>query len=290
MTIAFGTIGTKSTSIATATVDVPHPASPAAGDLLLAGRSMWLNTATPTDEAGWTAVGSLSGGTGTLDDSHTSVIRGDYKQAVGGESGNVTFDQGGTVGGVIGVMARYTKAANKSWFVGTTYATLGALEAAYVGRNMGQIETHIDGLWRFSKGYASGTANTHAANRSVTTENIHLQTGDMLIALAAVDTDAALTITANTFTATGITFGTVNRRTSGAGSTTGNDGNIELFDALVTAGTADVPVTFAFTTVTTQCGPVVIVRLREVDPLASLVSWPPPTPQRRVMTTLLVGA
>ena len=43
--------------------------------------------------------------------------------------------------------------------------------------------------------------------------------------------------------ATGITFGTITRRTSGAGVTTGNDGNVELFDAEVTAGTATVAVT-----------------------------------------------
>jgi hypothetical protein len=113
---------------------------------------------------------------------------------------------------------------------------------------------------------------------------MHLQPGDMLIAIAAIDTDAALTISANTFTASGITFGTVNRRTSGAGSTTGNDGNIELWDALVTAGTADVPITFAFTTATTQCGAVAILRLREISPVAS---FPQSHPGRRVMTTLL---
>jgi hypothetical protein len=291
MTIAFGTIGAKAI-IGTTTVDVPYPSSPAVNDMFVSGRVAWLNGATFTDEAGWTSGissgNSYNGGTGSIDDSHTSVVRPDYKIAAGAETGNVTFDQGGTVTGVTGIMARYTKDPLKEWFVQSPHATMGALETYYGNRTLGQLQGFLNGrgnLWYTSKGLGAGATTTHAANRSITTAAMHLQPGDMLIAIAAIDTDVALTISANTFTASGITFGTVSRRTSGVGSSTGNDGNIELWDALVTAGTADVPITFAFTTATTQCGAVAILRLREINPVAS---YNQSHPGRRVMTTLLV--
>ena len=81
---------------------------------------------------------------------------------------------------------------------------------------------------------ASGDDATHAANRSATaTSNLDFQSGDWLIALVAVDTDAAITYTAPALTASGITFGTTTQRTPAAtaGSGVGLDGHIEIFDA-----------------------------------------------------------
>ena len=231
MAVAFGAIGAKSAG-GTTTVDIPHPASVGAGNLLVAGRNLWnAPSGAFSAETGWTAGGELAGGTGTAADTHTCEIRADYREAAGGETGNVTFDQTGPPGGVIGVMARYTKGSG-SWNIAT----------------------------------AVGDDATHAADRSATSStNLSLAPGDVLVAIAAVDTDAALTITSPTFTASGITFGTVNRRTSGAGVTTGNDGNLELFDVAVSTGTATVAVTLSFTTATTQCGPVSFIRLRETS-------------------------
>ena len=230
MAVAFGAIGAKSAG-GTTTIDVPHPASVGAGDLLIAGRVLYqVAGISAADEAGWTAGAELRGGTGTSADAHATMAATDYKEAAGGETGNVTFDQTGTVAGCLGIMARYTKGS---------------------------------GTWDVTS--ASGDDATHAADRSVTTStNMDLAPGDVLVAVVAVDTDAALTITSPTFTASGITFGTVNRRTSGAGVITGNDGNVELFDVDVSSGTATAAVTFAFTTVTTQCGPASFLRLREV--------------------------
>jgi hypothetical protein len=234
MTIAFGTIGAKSAG-GTTTVSIAMPASDAAGDMLVAGRSLWPSTATCTNEAGWTAGGDLGGGTGAAADAHTTKARIDYKIATGSDTDPTVFDQAGTPNGCVGICARYTKTA-AAWGAAAT---------------------------------ATGDDATHGSGRSATASTaISFQPGDMLVAVAAVDTDANAGITAPAFTASGITFGTTTARNGGAGVTTGNDGNVILFDALVTAGTGTVAPTLAFTLVTTQCGPVSFLRLREAPQVA----------------------
>ncbi|WP_163168063.1 hypothetical protein [Arthrobacter sp. Alg241-R88] len=229
MAIAFGAIGAK-TIAGTTTCAIAYPASVGAGDLLIAGRDVYhASSIVGVDEAGWTAAGSLRAGDApNAADDHSSLVKADYLVAAGGETGTVTFDQSGTISGVVGVMARYTKSAGATWDV--------AFEVA--------------------------GDTSHAADRSVTLSSAHtVEVGDWLVALVPVDTDVALTITAPTFTGTA-TFGTVNRRTSGAGATTGLDGNLEWFDVEVTGdGTC---AGFTMTTATLQCGPVDILRLREI--------------------------
>ena len=238
MTIAFGTIGAKSAG-GTATVSVAMPASGAAGDMYVAGRAAWRTTAEcdPANEASWTAGGELQGGTGTAADAHTSIARIDYRSDAIPTNPTV-FDQTGTpgtTGGCVGICARYTKTA-AAWAAAAT---------------------------------ATGDDATHGSGRSATASTaISFQPGDMLVAVAAVDTDANAGITAPAFTASGITFGTTTARNGGAGVTTGNDGNVILFDALVTAGTGTAAPTLAFTLVTVQCGPVSFLRLREAPQVA----------------------
>jgi hypothetical protein len=238
VTVSFGAIGTKIGGASTSTVDIPYPATPASGDMAIAGRTAWSSTVTMTDEAGWTNTADLGGGTNASVDDHTTRVRIDRQVLTGSESGSVTFDQGGAVGGAMGIMARYASdVAGHTWDVAA----------------------------------GTGTDDTHGADRSITTSgSIALAPGDMVVAVVAVDTDSSSTITSPTFTASGITFGTVTRRSPvSAGSTSGQDGNIEVFDALVTAGTGTNAVTFAYTTATSQCGPVAVVRLREVAPALS---------------------
>lgn len=231
MAITFGSIGAKAEG--QATIAIPYPASVGAGDLLLAGRCLWRpSTITATDEPGWTPIGDLFGGTGTATDDHTTRIRGDYLIASGGETGTVTFDtsvsDGSTTDGGIGVMARYAKGS---------------------------------GTWDAAS--QTGDDATHDNTRSVTLGTAHtVEAGDWLVALVAVDRDPALTIVGASFTGTA-TFGTINERASGAGSALGRDGNIAWFDVEVTgAGTCT---GFTMTTETVvQCGPVNVVRLREV--------------------------
>ena len=272
--VVFTAIGAKTGADATPnSIDVAHPAGTAASQILVAGRCTWRSSAEcdPSDETGWTNQGELAGGTGTAADAHTTIIRADTKELSGSDAGPTSFDQTGTpstTGGATGVIASYTKAdSGATWDVENT----------------------------------TGDDAGHAANRSATgSATIDFAVGDVLVAIAAVDTDAALTITAPALTASGITFSTTNRRTSGAGSTTGNDGNIELFDATVTAGSATVAPTLAFTTGTSQCGPVSFVRLRSVSAgggatatpgvIALTVAVPAVTPQAGTTTAPAVIA
>lgn len=229
MTIAFGSIGAKSAG-GTTSVSVAHPSGIAAEDYLILADAGWPASAGVNALSGW-SVDQQSGGTGSSVDAHDTTIAMFRKIAAGSESGTVAVGRGGTPSGQLGIMARYTK-------------TTDAWDAVVS---------------------VSGNDNTHGANRSVTTGTLDLAPGDMLVIAAATDTDTDLAGFASpAVSASGITFGTVSRRTTGAGVTTGNDGNVELFDVLVTAGTGTVAVTFSFTTTTSQCGPVRIARLREV--------------------------
>lgn len=231
MAIAFGAIGAKEIT-GTTTSAVAYPASVGAGDMALVGRCAW--TAANADlqpSVGWTQAGTNDGGTGSSVDSHTTDVGCSYKEMAGGETGTVTFNNGASAGGTVAVMTRYTKGGGESWVTPV---------------------------------FASGDDATHAANRSVTaTSSIALAPGDVVVCVVATDTDAALTITAPAITAAGITFGTTTRRSpASAGNTAGTDGNIEIFDATVTSGSGTVAPALAFTTATSQCGPVAFVRLR----------------------------
>lgn len=231
MAIAFGAVGAKVIT-GTTTLAIAYPASVGAGDLVIAGRAGGNEAVTFTAE--WTNFVSLLGGlVGTnANDSHQTRVGAETTVAAGGETGTVTFDQTGTVNGMCGVMARYTKDAGMSWNVAAD----------------------------------TGDDNTHAANRSITTSGtLAFAAGDMLVAVVAVDTDTSLTITGPALTASGITFGTTTQRAPvSAGYITGNDGNIYIFDAAVSSGSGTVAAALAFTTATSQCGPAAFVRLREV--------------------------
>jgi len=205
----------------------------AAGRLALLGRYAWNDTATFTGESGFTLVDELTGGTGTSVDSHTGRTRVDSRELDGSESGTFTPNQGGTVSGAIGVMPVY----------------------------------ETDGTWD-TIASATGTDNTHGTGRSVTaSSSISFQPGDVLVCFIGVDTDAATAWTAQTLAASGITFGggtvTVHDSTTG-GVLTGNDGNIMVLEATVTAGSGTVAPTLTMTGGPSQCGPVVFVRLRDV--------------------------
>lgn len=248
MTIAFRSIGARSAG-AISTVSVTLPAGDAAGDMLVAGRCAWMAGAVLTAEATWTAGGKLEGGTGTAADAHVTVVGIDYKEATGSDTDPTVFDQATATGGC-GVCAAYSKTE-------TTWDTAAT---------------------------ATGDDATHGADRSVTASaSMSFQPGDMLVAVAACDTDAAVTITAQTLSASGITFGaTTSQQTTATGVTTGNDGNVFLFDASVTAGTGTVAPTLAFTATASQCGPVSFIRLREVVPAAAVITVP--TLQPRIPT------
>lgn len=231
MAIAFVNIGAKGSG--TTTVSLAHPASTGANQILLAGRCAWEPAISFTGESGWIASGEdLSTGTGTASDAHLTGIRADRREISGAEAGPTVFDQ--TLSGqpgCIGCMLSYSKAAGNTWGIATT----------------------------------TGDDATHGANRSIAAVgNIDFRPGDMLVAFAASDDDAATGLSAPALTASGITFGTTTRRTPNTtGNGAGDNGNIEAFDALVSSGSGVVAPTLAFTAALTTCGGAVFVRLRE---------------------------
>jgi hypothetical protein len=236
MAVAFVSASTKVlTGTATIAMTYPTGPGPSAGDIILAGRVLWdTSAAVATAEPGWTVGPDLFGGSnGGLADNHNTRIHVDYIEAVGGETGTLTFDQTGVPvnGGVAGAMLCFSKAA------GTTWGIVGA----------------------------SGDDAAHGTNRTVASStSIPLAVGDWVAVFVAVDTDASLTVSSPAITAPGITFGATTRGVTGPGSATGNDGNIESYRAQVTAGTATAVVTLNMTTVTNQCGPAAFIRMREI--------------------------
>lgn len=239
MAISFGAVGAKVIT-GTTTLAIAYPAGITPGQLIIACRAGGNQLVTFTAEAGWVNFTNLLGGlVGTNSaDSHQSRVGTETKLADGSESGSVTFDQAGTADGMCGIMARYANATS-TW--GVTAAT--------------------------------GDDNTHAANRAATASAaLDFLPGDMLVAVVAVDTDVSLTITSPALTVAGVTFGaTTQRAPVSAGYTTGFDGNIYLFDALVASGSATAAPSLAFTTATSQCGPVAFMRLRELPEVQPVV-------------------
>jgi hypothetical protein len=233
--VAHVATGTKSAGSATAT-SIAYPGSIAAGQMILAFRSGWRSDITMADESGWTNTLELGGGTGTAIDAHTTKIRCDRREATGSESGSVTFDQSGSTNpGCLGIMVSYAKApSTATWDVAT----------------------------------ATGDDAAHGANRSVTASSaLSFQPGDVLVIGVATDTDANLASFGTlAVSASGITFSTPARRSpASAGVGTGDDGNVEVFEATVTAGSGTVAPTVSFNTTTNQCGPAGFVRLRALS-------------------------
>lgn len=214
------------------------PNARAGGDMLIAARAAWSAGTVLNPATNWTASGDLEGGTGASVDAHITRARGDRYEVDGNEANPAVFS-GTSLGGTIGLVACYSKASGTVWQVAT----------------------------------ATGDDATHGANRSATSStNLDLAPGDRVIAIVATDTDTTLASVASiAFSASGITFGTAARRSpSSAGNTSGQDGNVEIFDADVSSGSGTVAVTFSFNTSTSQCGPVVFIRLREFDPNATV--------------------
>jgi hypothetical protein len=235
--VSLASIGTKSAGVTATPVSVPYTTGLAAKDLLLEFVNAYNDTATVTTPGGWTLGGDQTGGTGTAADSHTGRLHSDYKEATGSESGNLSVTLGGTISGALGIMAAYRLGDTaRNWDVAT----------------------------------AKGTDDTHAANRSITAgTSLDFQVDDVAVIGVAVDTDTSLTVTSPTLTVSGVTFGTGTRLTSGAGVTSGNDGNIDVYEFPVTAGSGTAAPVFAFTTATSQCGPAVFYRLRSVTAAAA---------------------
>lgn len=233
MALSFNTLAAKSVG-GTTTVAIPIGASAVpAGSLIVLARCLWLSTATATNETGWTPSAELTGGTGTAIDAHTTRLRLDYKVAVGTEAGTtITLDNAGTISGGIGQSIVLKKDAAKAWSFDSRIATDDA----------------------------------HGTGRSVTFGTaLDVIADDLLIIFIAVDSDASFSQGAGsvmTGTATYLSPPT-SISPSATGVLTGVDGNLMVQRAIVDgAGTVT---GYTSDATASSCGPVAVLRLREVS-------------------------
>ena len=157
----FVAVGAKSAG-GTATVSIAHPAGTAADQILIAGRAAWRSAAEcdPADEA-WDELGGVGRWRRRRrrQPLHDRPRRPPGADRGIGRADSVRPDRHPVDdGGGVGLMASYQKYSG-SWSVAT----------------------------------ATGDGATHAANRSVTASStIAFEPGDVLVAVAAVDTDTNL--------------------------------------------------------------------------------------------------
>ncbi len=199
------------------------------GRLAVAGRAIKPESATATAESGWVQRASATGGTGTTGaDVGLTRIAIDTRTLLSGDT-SPTFDQANSPNSVVGAIGTYSKDEDCEWDI--------------------QV--------------ATGDDSSHGTGRSITA-TLELYPGDMVLAVVASDTDTSTAFTASSFSATGITFGTSTQRLGAGGVTTGNDSGLYWYENTVTAGSGSVTVTFSLTGGPSSCGPVALVRLRQV--------------------------
>ena len=227
-TVTFGAIGTGANG--STTVAPSYPASITAGQyLVLVVTSGATNSGTPTTPSGWTflATGASTDGTYGVDTGPRRVtVFG--RVADGTETGtqSVSITNGGTCRGTI---SSFTRSGSGSWVV----------EA---------------------QGADDSTSGT---GFSATGASMNWNTGDVAIVAVGQRVDT-VTQSAQSLTATGVTFGTRTNRASTA-VTTGNDHRhvVDTFAAVTSTSDVDAAPTWAYTGSAACSGGVVFVRLRE---------------------------
>jgi hypothetical protein len=236
-----------STGILTATTDaapydVAWPTGVAAGRLAI----MWIANITLAAEVDltsiadeWEIIGTLTGGDPghteppAVGDANRSRITALYRVLTGAETGSFTLNTSPASSSACAVIDIYS-----------TDASGFDLPPAFV----------------------SGSDDTHGNDRSITCGawSSTLAAGDWVAFGTASDRDSGtVAISAQAITQSGATFGTVTNRSRNLNGT-GNDSGVYSFDASVTAGTANAPtVSYTQASTGTQCGPGIVVRLRE---------------------------
>jgi hypothetical protein len=223
----------SATAVATA-VPVPYPASITIGNplVLLVGTKPFNSTITTPD--GWQFLGQVTNGSTAQGVDTGSVLMAAYgREAVGGETGNLTVAIT-TANSSYGSIYRFTKAANQS----AQFAL------------------------------ATGTDTTAGTTWSVAYgSNPGIISGDHLVLGGVWSTDAADTVSASAFAATGATIaGIVAAGDQNPRITTGNDLGGNTNHCNCTAGTASANGTWTatHTLATNNAGSAVLVRIREV--------------------------
>lgn len=132
--------------------------------------------------------------------------------------------------------------------------TVGVCQAVIVNATKAASES-----WVFN--YTTGSDESNGANYSAAgTSNFLTVAGDLCVACSSFSTDAG-SFTGTTFTATGITFGTVTSRLD-SGTTTGDDMRIMCHSAPTNSGTQTDVFTLAATNASSSQGTTFTVRLR----------------------------
>ncbi len=244
-TVAFGAIGTTGSTTATTSVTAAYPTgitTESALYLVVTGRSNTAGTEFAVTGGGWTIVGTFEGGTGTWGvDAGTRRVTVFRKDSVSGsESGNVTVTLAGTT-------------AN------TLYARI--------------VRVQPPTGYTISEAFASGADTSAGTSFSATaSSSLSWQAGDLLLIAVASSTDTA-TQSAQSITASGVTFGTRTNRASIA-VTGGNDHRHIVDTVPVTAGSGSSAPTYSYTASASTSGPVGFLRLRAVPPAtAGMVSF-----------------
>ena len=239
MAITWQAAGAVSAASGTS-VSPAYPASIAAGDLLILLVGMKPSTANSgsvTTPSGWTSVASLTGA-------------GGYGATLGADTGNTN-------------VWAFSKVAD-----GTESGTLAVSVAT---NNVSWMTIHrlsnATGVWDVAGATGSDTS---AGNVSVTfSSDPGVTSGDYIVAAMVIPTDVTTPtqFSAEAFSQTGVTFGTVTEVVE-PDSTTGNDIGGFVIRAAVSSGTssaAPVMTATAGGTTTNVRGPAVFVRAREMS-------------------------
>lgn len=234
-TVTWGAVGTGASGTTSCAPSYPAGISAATSKLycVVTGRSNTANTA-PTMPAGWTNILDFEGGTGTWGvDAGTRRVTVFRKDTVDGtETGTVTVSLAGTT-------------AN------TLRATIHRVE--------------VPSGYGISEAVSTGADTTAGTGFSATgSTNISFQANDLLMIVVASSTDSA-TQSAQSITASGITFGTLTNRASTA-VTNGNDHRHIVDTVPVSSGSGTVAPTYAYTASASTSGPAGFLRLRAVAP------------------------
>jgi hypothetical protein len=235
MAIAFGSAGAVATG--TTSASVAYPSSIAAGDLLILTANAKYSAYTSAPPTGFTLLSERiggSGGTGVdVGNVRTSVW---YRIADGSETGSVSITKANETGTVImGRMFRYTRSSGYGWSLLAT----------------------------------DGNSNTGAASWSAAgANNIHIGSGDVVVAVSGANTDAA-TYSAQSLAATGATLSLTAERTD-SGSQNGHDLFLFVTEHACSSGTSSAAPTYTATASTgTPDGPTIFVRIKEALGIAA---------------------
>lgn len=255
MPVAFVNSGTAVVGITS--ISIPHPASVVAGNLLIMSIGYKTASTNPVTPTGWQRTTSALGSKGTGIDGGDGVIQCFWKIAVGGETGNVTVTM--TNGNsCVGRMFQYSKDALKDWQIPICYT--GGYSVGATTWNTG---TMLGPIVLFND-------NTI----SVTNDNLILA-GDVILGASGINSDGP-TFSAQLFTATNTTFGTVTERQD-SGTTGGQDCRLVVSEHPVTTSTFDDSlgntIVYSMTASTSgtnfPAGGTLAVILREIDPVAT---------------------